>query len=91
MVDSADTIGGGEIWYHQTETTGFTQFAENEAITGSAGGAGTTQAVGTDVDADAFHEPKVDKFSGQLLYIENAAAVVRAADQTEDIKVIIEI
>ena len=36
-------------------------------------------------------EAKVDKYSGDLLYIENRAAVTRAADQTEDIKVIIEI
>jgi len=92
LVDSADTLNGGEIWYHQTETTGFTQFAEGEAISVTSGqGAGQTQATGTDGDTLAFVEPKVDKFSGTLLYIENAAAVVRAADQTEDIKVIIEI
>ena len=84
-------VDSNEIWYHQTETTGFTQFAEGEAITDAAGGSGTTQATGTDGDALAFHESKVDKFSGDLLYIENRAAVTRAADQTEDIKVIIEI
>jgi hypothetical protein len=86
-----DKVDSNEIWYHQTETTGFTQFAEGEAITDAAGGSGTTQATGTDGDALAFHESKVDKFSGDLLYIENRAAVTRAADQTEDIKVIIEI
>jgi hypothetical protein len=91
FVDSSDVIGGGEIWYHQNESTGFTQFQEGEAISGSAGGAGTTQAGGTDGDTLAYHESKVNKFSGDLLYIENRAAVTRAADQTEDIKVIIEI
>jgi len=80
-----------EIWYHQTESTGFIQFQEAEAVTDAAGGAGTTQAAGTDGDTDAYAEPLVDKFTGDLLYIENRAAVVRAADQTEDIKVIIEI
>ena len=84
-------VDSDEIWYHQTETTGFTQFAEGEAITDAAGGSGTTQATGTDGDALAFHESKVDKYSGDLLYVENRAAVTRAADQTEDIKVIIEI
>ena len=49
------------------------------------------QAAGTDADSDAYIEPKVDKYSGDLMYIENRAAVTRAADQTEDIKVIIEI
>jgi len=84
-------VDSDEIWYHQTETTGFTQFAEGEAITDTGGGSGTTQATGTDGDALAFHESKVDKYSGDLLYVENRAAVTRAADQTEDIKVIIEI
>jgi|TARA_R110002074_G_scaffold169407_1_gene331069 hypothetical protein len=86
-----DKTDSDEIWYHQTETTGFIQFQENEAVTDAAGGAGTTQATGTDADDDAFVKPKVDKYSGDLLYIENRAAVTRAADQTEDIKVIIEI
>ena len=80
-----------EIWYHQTEATGFTQFQEAEAVTDTSGGAGVTQAAGTDADSDAYIEPKVDKYSGDLMYIENRAAVTRAADQTEDIKVIIEI
>ena len=80
-----------EIWYHQTEATGFIQFQEAEAVTDTSGGAGVTQAAGTDTDADAYIEPKVDKYSGDLMYVENRAAVTRAADQTEDIKVIIEI
>ena len=91
-VDSATNSGTLEIWYHQTEETGFTQFQENEAITVTVGsGAGTTQATGTDGDTLAFHEPKVNKYSGDLLYVDNRAAVTRAEDQTEDIKVIIEI
>ena len=80
-----------EIHYHQTEATGFTEFQEGETVEDTGGGSGTTQAAGTDADAFAFIEPKVDKYSGDLMYIENRAAVTRAADQTEDIKVIIEI
>jgi len=34
--------------------------------------------------------PEVEKYSGQILYIENRGAVTRAADQIEDIKLIIE-
>ncbi len=91
-VDSASNTGTLELWYHQTEETGFKQFQENEPITVTTGsGIGTTQAIGTDGDTLAFHEPKVNKYSGDLLYIDNRAAVTRSADQTEDIKVIIEI
>ena len=86
-----DKTDSDEIYYHQTEGTGFTQFQEAEAVTDAAGGAGNTQASGTDGDTLAYHEPKVNKYSGELLYVENRAAVTRAADQTEDIKVIIEI
>jgi hypothetical protein len=34
--------------------------------------------------------PEVERFSGNLLYVENRGAVTRAADQIEDIKLIIE-
>ena len=34
--------------------------------------------------------PEVVKHSGQILYVENRGAVTRAADQIEDIKLIIE-
>jgi len=86
-----DKVDSDEIFYHQTESTGFKQFVEGEAVSDTASGSGSIQASGVDADANAFVEPKVNKYSGQLLYIENRAAVVRAADQTEDIKVIIEI
>jgi hypothetical protein len=86
-----DKVDSDEIWYHQTEALGFTQFQENEAVTDADGGAGIIQTAGADADADAYVEPSVDPFSGELLYIENRAKIDRAADQTEDIKVIIEI
>lgn len=86
-----DKVDSDEIWYHQTEETGFTQFQEAESIIDEDGGAGTIQSVGTDADSDAYIKGAVDPFSGQLLYIENRAKVDRTADQTEDIKVIIEI
>jgi hypothetical protein len=34
--------------------------------------------------------PEVEKYSGQVMYVENRGAVTRAADQIEDIKLIIE-
>ena len=46
-------------------------------------------AAGVDADSDAFTRDDVDKTSGEILYIENRAPVTRAANQTEDIKVVI--
>ena len=77
-----------EIWYHQNETTGFTAFDSGEQVTDLAGGIGF---VDSDNNTIISKTAKIDKFSGDLLYIENRAKVIRSADQTEDIKVIIEI
>ena len=48
---------------------------------------GTT--IGTISAVDATF-PEVEKYSGQVMYVENRGAVTRAADQIEDIKLIIE-
>ena len=77
-----------EIWYHQNETTGFTAFDSAEEVTDLAGGIGF---VDSDNNTTISKTAKIDKFSGDLLYIENRAKVIRSVDQTEDIKVIIEI
>lgn len=78
-----------EIWYHQNETTLFTAFQAAEAVTDAAGGIGITDSA---TGVGGFNNSgAIDQFSGDLLYIENRAKVVRSADQTEDIKVIIEI
>lgn len=85
-----DKVDSDEIWYHQTETTGFTQFQEGEVISDGSNTA-TIQAVGDDADSDAYVEPAVDPFSGTLLYIENRAKIERQSTQTEDIKLIIQL
>ena len=53
------------------------------------GAAGTLVAEGVDVDSDAFTKDDVDNLSGKIVYIENRAPVTRAANQQEDIKVVI--
>ena len=57
-------------------------FRPNESITGgtSGGSANTNGVVGGDLQ----------KFSGDVLYIENRSPVTRADDQIEDVKLIIE-
>jgi hypothetical protein len=79
-----DGITDSSVFYHQTEATGFKSFSDGETAT-ETGGSGT----GT-VDSAAPNYT-IDKFSGEVLYIENRAAVTRSSSQTEDIKVIITI
>ena len=83
-----DEVDSDRLYFHQTEETGFVPFQEGEAITGG-GQSGTLIAAGVDADSDAFTRDDVDKLSGEIIYIENRAPVTRAANQTEDIKVVI--
>ena len=62
---------------------GFTAFAATNNVFLGSTQKGTVASVNS-----AF--PEVVKHSGQILYIENRGAVTRAADQIEDIKLIIE-
>jgi len=73
--------------YIQTEWTGVdangdkTDFSVSETITSASAATGTVSAV---------NNPEIDYYSGDIIYIENRAPIIRAADQTENIKLIIE-
>jgi len=73
--------------YIQTQWTGIdankdiTAFATSEVVTGAGGATGTVSAV---------TNPEIEYYSGQIIYAENRAPITRAADQTENIKLIIE-
>lgn len=82
-----DKVDSSNIWYHQTEVTGFGNFDSGENITETDGnGAGVLNA-----SFAPYINPEIDAFSGKLLYIDNRAAITRATDQTEDIKIVIQI
>ena len=85
-------VDSDQVWYHQTETTGFGAFAEGEVITETDGaGTGVLNPIGVDTDSKAYDSASVDYLSGDLLYIDNRAAISRSAEQQEDIKIIIQI
>jgi len=79
-----DQISGTTIFYHQNENTGFGTFAE-EPLTDDGGGTATVlQALDSDGRGAA-----VNAFSGDILYIENRAAIERTTSQSEDIKIVL--
>jgi len=79
-----DTFDSDYLYYHQTEETGFTAFTNGEAISEDDGsGAGTADSAAVTLD--------INRLTGDILYIENRAAIDRSVEQTEDIKVIIQI
>ena len=82
FIDDVDSAG---ISIHQTEYTGFGAFDSGESISIVEGGGSTTATI------DKILTGEVDPHSGELLYIDNRAAVIRSADQTEDIKVVIQL
>ena len=46
---------------------------------------------GYDSATAAFIKAEVNPFTGDLLYIDNRAAITRSAEQTEDIKIVIQV
>jgi len=78
-IDSVDTTNS-TIRFHQESDTGFTSFQVGETIEVGA----VSATVGTLVD------PEVEKFSGDVIYIENRSPVTRADDQIEDVKLVLE-
>ena len=78
-----DTTDSSRVWFHQNDSTGFKPFAGGEVVTGSGTSATLDSANGFLRNGD------IDKFSGEILYIENRAPVQRNNNQTEDLKVVI--
>jgi hypothetical protein len=73
------------IWYHQNETTGFTPFTDGEIVT-------TATATANRTADSASVNPGFDAYSGEMLYIDNRnLSVTRSTDQTEDVKIIIQL
>ena len=73
------------IFYYQDETTGFGTFQNGETLTatGSGTSTGTSSTVGVIT-------PEFDRYTGEMLYLENRVAVSRDAAQTEDLKLVIQ-
>ena len=71
-----------KVYYHQTDSTGYTPFSIGNTLTDEGGQTGTIAVV---ADSNELYI----NTSGEVLYIENRAPVVRSLSQTEDIKVVV--
>lgn len=78
--DSVNNI----ITFVQDTVSGFGDFtpAIGQVLTGGTSGATATLT--------AVIDPEVNRYSGDIIYLENRRAILRAPDQLEDIKLIIE-
>lgn len=85
-IDQVDSAAG--LYYHQTETTGFNSFVLGETLT-SQNLSGVTVAGGAVLDSD--RPGAVNPHSGNVLYMDNKAAIVRSSGETQDVKVVIQL
>ena len=72
------------IWYHQNYKTGWTPFQIGETIINNNGAGAVSAIIATKID------PSIDKQSGEILFIENRAKIVRSSTSREELRIIIE-
>jgi len=96
--DSTNSI----LYYIQTRHTNEgidtngnqTAFSGTNTVSGAGGASGTPTSSTSTIDSVSFtggySASEIDHDSGDILYIENRAPITRAADQTENIKLVIE-
>ena len=76
-VVSTDT---GVVKVYQNDATGYVPFQSGETITQGA----------VSATISGITDPEVEKYTGEVLYIENRSPVNRASNQTEDVRLVIE-
>lgn len=85
FIDSYDGATG-ILKYHQNDKTGYEAFEAEENISGNTAGSGTIDTVGN----GGLIDPEVERFTGDVIFLENRAPINRSASQIEDVKIIIE-
>lgn len=81
------------LFVHQSQETGFKQFNLSEVLEISNGGGSVTlEGHPTQgMTAPPLYYANVDNFSGEVLYIDNRLQIDRDEDQTEDVKIVIDL
>ena len=74
------SVDSGLVKIYQNDNTGYKSFTAGETITSGAVSASLTSIV----------DPEIQRFSGDVVYIENRSPVNRASNQTEDVRLVIE-
>lgn len=81
IIDYHDA-GNYKLYVHQTSETGFEAFDSGENITAD---------LLTKTSTSALTKAEAYRYDNEVLYIDNRIAVLRSAEQTEDIKIVIEL
>lgn len=89
-ISDADASGKRTITYVQTPETGYTPFYYHESDTTYSISSDRPGSSQTNATVTRLIDPEIKKFAGEILYLENRRAILRAQEQTEDIKLIVE-
>lgn len=77
-----DESVNNNVYFHQNDSTGFGDFEVGETVTEIGGDASGVVSL-------VYADNGVNRFSGEVLYIENRHRIRRDAEQQEDIKIVI--
>ena len=77
------------LYVHQNKYTGFKAYDSAEQVTVSEGGG--TAGVRENAFGPNLRPAEVNNFSGKVIYIDNRAPIDRDDEQTEDIKIVIDL
>ena len=94
MIDFTSQIGPGGEYNIGGHSSGSalgidTSFGRSDAV-GSATTVGTAIVQLGQNFIEGVADPEVKKYSGEILYIDNRAAIQRSATQKEDVKIVLE-
>jgi len=93
-IDFTSQIGAGGTYVISGQTAGNALGIETSFGTSSNPGTATTVGSASVQLGQSFvqglAQPEIQKYSGEILYIDNRAAIQRSASQKEDIKIVLE-
>jgi len=94
LIDFSSQIGAGGSYVVQGQTSGSALGIDTSFGSQANPGTATTVAGASVQLGQSFVEgiapPEIKKYSGEILYIDNRAAIQRSATQKEDIKIVLE-
>ena len=89
--DSNNNTSHNVLYVHQTYDTGFKPFENGEVVELDFGGGFATIVAHADSTVPAMRYADMLNFSGDVLYVDNRVQIDRDEDQTEDIKIVIDL
>lgn len=89
--DSTQNTSHNVLHVHQTLETGYNSFDRNEAVELNYYGGTANIMAHTDSTVPALRFGDVLNFSGDVLYVDNRVQIDRDEDQTEDVKIVIDL